>query len=309
MVFEKKGILCNPSLIVLPWYKKNAMVPVPWMISESTIRVFVTFCDENNIGRIGYIDVDADNPANIRGYSKTPLINIGEPGTYDDNGVVTASILADANELYLYYSGYELSTKIPYKIFSGVAGSKDGGETFTKLNRASILPAIDDELFNRCAPYVRKYGDGYRMFYLGDAGNMWRTDKSGHKVPMYTLKTLYSKSLVKWPLNAGTLVMPFESDEECGITLPNIWQEDGMYRMIYSIRRVNLGYKLGYAESLDGITFERKDEQLEFVGPQEDWDREMMCFAELITIKGRTFMFYCGNHYGMGGLGWAELIG
>ena len=103
--------------------------------------------------------------------------------------------------------------------------------------------------------------------------------------------------------------MPFLSEEECGLTLPNIWTEGGKHKMVYSIRRVNLGYTLGYAESLDGVAFERKDDVLKFVGPQEEWDREMMCFAELIAVGGRTFMFYSGNHYGIGGMGWAELAG
>lgn len=308
MIFERKGKICDAATFNLPWFKKNAMVPVPWKKSDGVIRLFLTMCDDANVGRIGYVDVDIDNPGRILGYSRDPIIDVGELGTYDDNGVVTSCVLEDCGKLYHFYSGYELSKKIPYKIFCGVAESEDGGDSFRKLNKASILPPIDEELFNRCAPYVRKEGDGYRMFYLGDAGNMWRTDRHGHKVPMYTLKTFHSQSLVKWPLEAGKLVMPFGDDEECGITLPNIWQEDGLYKMVYSIRRVNSGYTLGYAESENGVTFNRKDEQLEFKGPVGDWESEMMCYAELMTINNRTYMFYCGNHYGIGGIGWAELI-
>ena len=308
MKFERKGKICDARTFDLPWFRKNVMVPVPWRKSESVIRLFLTMCDEKNVGRIGFVDVNAANPSEILGYSKTPLIDIGMPGTYDDNGVVTSCVIEDGGKLYHFFSGYELSTKIPYKIFCGVAESADCGDNFHKLNKASILPPIDEELFNRCAPYVRKDGDGYRMFYLGDAGNMWRTDRHGHKVPMYTLKTLYSESLVKWPLEAGSLVMPFENEEECGITLPNIWREDGMYKMVYSIRRVNTGYTLGYSESKDGVSFKRKDGALEFSGAVGDWESEMMCYAELITVNDRTYMFYCGNHYGIGGIGWAELI-
>lgn len=308
MKFERKGKICDARTFDLPWFRKNAMVPVPWRKSESVIRLFLTMCDEKNVGRIGFVDVNAANPSEILGYSKTPLIDIGMPGTYDDNGVVTSCVIEDGGKLYHFFSGYELSAKIPYKIFCGVAESADRGDTFHKLNKASILPPIDEELFNRCAPYVRKDGDGYRMFYLGDAGNMWRTDRHGHKVPMYTLKTLYSESLVKWPLEAGSLVMPFENEEECGITLPNIWREDGMYKMVYSIRRVNTGYTLGYSESEDGMSFKRKDAELTITGSAGEWESEMICYAELIAVDGRTFMFYCGNHYGMGGIGWAELV-
>ena len=308
MTFTRKGKILDADTLRLPWFSKNAMVPVPWRKSDSTIRIFLTLCDERNVGRIGYVDVDASDPGRILDYSKTPLIDVGAPGTYDDNGVVTSSVLEADGRLYQYYSGYELSTKIPYKIFCGVAESLDGGETFRKLNKASILPPIDDELFNRCAPYVRRdRSGGYRMFYLGDDGNTWRTDRNGHKVPMYTLKTLHSESPTRWPLEAGTLVMPFQTEEECGITLPNIWEDGGKFKMIYSIRRVNAGYTLGYAESDDGVRFVRRDEELAFAGERGEWESEMMCYAELIAVDGRTYMFYCGNHYGMGGIGWAEL--
>lgn len=308
MTFERKGLVCDASTLNLPWFRKNAMVPIPCLMDSGRLRIYLTMCDEKNVGRIGYLDVDPGNPSRIIDVSQEPLIDVGQPGTYDDNGVVTASLLKDDGRLLLYYSGYELSTKIPYKIFCGVAESMDGGTTFRKLNKASILPPVDDELFNRCAPYVRRFGDSYRMYYLGDAGNMWRADRNGHKVPMYTLKTLDSNDPVRWPLAAGSTVMPFEDPEECGITLPNIWQDDGIYRMVYSIRRVNDGYKLGYAESADGRTFVRKDSELLFVGDRAEWEREMMCFAELITVGDRSYMFYCGNHYGIGGVGWAELV-
>lgn len=307
-MFKRMGKICDANSFDLGWFRKNAMVPVPWLKSDSEIRLFLTMCDEKNVGRIGFVDVSAANPSEILGYSKKPLIDIGQPGTYDDNGVVSSCITEDDGKLYHFFSGYELSAKIPYKIFCGVAESDDGGNTFRKLNKASILPPIDEELFNRCAPYVRKEGDGYRMFYLGDAGNAWRTDRHGHKVPMYTLKTLRSNSLTEWPCEAGNLVMPFADEEECGITLPNIWKEGGGYRMVYSIRRVNSGYSLGYAESDDGVAFTRKDEELEFTGHVGDWESEMMCYAELITVNDRTLMFYCGNHYGIGGIGWAELV-
>lgn len=26
------------------------------------------------------------------------------------------------------------------------------------------------------------------------------------------------------------------------------------------------------------------------------------------SVNNRTYMFYCGNHYGCGGMGWAELV-
>ena len=308
LVFEKKERICDARTLGLHWCSKNLMVPTPYLVSPSTIRLFLTMCDEKNIGRIGFVDVRADNPSEIVAVSERPLLDVGGPGTYDDNGVVTSSLYADGKQLYLFFSGYELSVKIPYKIFCGVAVSKDNGNTFVRVNKASLLPPIDEELYNRCQPYLLKLENGFRVFYLGDAGNVWRPDKKGHLVPKYNMLSIEATDIVRWPSVPGREVMPFMDDEETGMTVPTIWREDGIYKMIFSLRRVNAGYKISYSESTDGVRFVRHDEQLKFIGRQSDWDSEMMCFARLITVGARTYMFYSGNHYGVGGIGWAELV-
>lgn len=117
------------------------MMPLPYLIDEKIIRVFLTMCDEYNVGRIGYIDVDASNPRNILDYSQDPIIDIGESGTFDDNGVVTGSLFEKDEVLYMFYSGYQLCRKIPYMIFSGVAESFDKGRTFAKLTKN--IPLLD----------------------------------------------------------------------------------------------------------------------------------------------------------------------
>jgi len=107
MKWHKRGVICNHETLDLPWFRKNVMVPLPHLVESERLRLFVTFCDAANVGRIGYVDVDPDDPARILGYSKTPVLDIGRPGTFCDNGILTASLLQAADGLYLYYSGYQ----------------------------------------------------------------------------------------------------------------------------------------------------------------------------------------------------------
>jgi hypothetical protein len=308
MKWTKKNKICDMNTLGLDWYKKNSMVPVPYLINDETIRIFLTMCDDKNVGRIGYVDVNANDPSEIKGYSKEPLIDIGFDGTFDDSGVVTSSLFDYEGKLYMFYSGYELAVKVPYKIFCGFAVSEDNGETFKKLTNASMLPAINEELFNRCAPFVMKIEDDrYRLFYLGDSRDRWKVDGRGKKVPVYTMKYLESDNPFKWPVQEGKIVMDFKNDDESGLTLPDIYQEDGIYKMVYSIRTLSKGYVLGYAESKDAKVFDRMDDKISFEGEDLDWDSEMMCFAKTINVKDKSYMFYSGNHYGMGGIGYAEL--
>jgi predicted GH43/DUF377 family glycosyl hydrolase len=116
-MWRKKGLICCNETIDLPWYKRNIMLPLPYLVDASCLRIFVTLCDEQNVGRIGYVDVDPENPSVILGYSKTPILDIGEPGSFSDSGVLTSSLLNVGNSIYLYYSAYQkLGNKIPVTI-------------------------------------------------------------------------------------------------------------------------------------------------------------------------------------------------
>ncbi|RYZ77830.1 MAG: hypothetical protein EOP05_00380 [Proteobacteria bacterium] len=309
MKWIKKGRIFDHSTFSIPWFKKNAMVPVPYLVDKETLRLFVTMCDEDTVGRIGYVDVDPNNPSRVLGYSEKPVVDIGPDGAFDDNGVVTSSVLEADGKLYLYYSGYQLCVKVPYLIFSGVAVSEDKGKTFTKYSgSAPILDRIDGEIGSRCAPYVLRERDGYRMWYTSDSQSGW-VESGGKRKPLYDLKTLKSQSPVEWPREAGDVAITFKDSDEHGIAKCSVWSELGKYRALYSIRSHSKGYRLGYAESADGVSFDRKDSEIGIDVSETGWDSEMVAFPERFELMGRAYLFYCGNNYGKDGIGYAELEG
>lgn len=308
MVWEKIGKICDADTFALPWYRKNSMVPLPYLLNEDCIRIFLTMCDADNVGRIGYVDVKADNPTEIIDYSKEPLIEIGENGRFDDNGVVTSSLLEEDGKLYLFYSGYQLCVKVPYLIFSGVAVSEDNGRSFKKLTKdVPILDRISGESQVRSAPYVLKEDNKYKMWYTADAAGTDGWIAAGEKLrPFYDLKYTESDDIFNWKTRGMTSITR-ESEDEYGIGKGTIWKENGTYKMIYSLRLLSKGYRLGYAESPDGKTFKRMDEKVGITVSENGFDSEMICFPERIRVKDKTYLFYCGNHYGIGGIGCAIL--
>lgn len=306
MKWQKKGLICSHNTFCLSWYKKNTMVPVPYLLNNNKLRIFLTFCDEKNIGRIGYIDVNPQNPSEIIDYSKEPLIDIGEEGCFDDNGVVTASIIKDNNQLYLYYSGYQLGVKIPYTIFSGLAISKDEGNSFTKYSKVPILDRINDEIVSRCAPIVIKEDGIFKIWYTGDYDGGW-SENNNKKLPFYYLKYLESNDGINWGAREGINCIEFKDNDEHGLAKASIWKEDNKYKMIYSIRTFSKGYRLGYAESNDGIKYTRMDDKVGINISENGWDSEMICFGSRFKYEDKVYLFYCGNKYGLDGFGYAEL--
>lgn len=302
MKWNKKGLICNSDTFKLSWYRKNSMTPLPYLLNNSTIRLYLTMCDELNIGRIGYIDLNINNPSKIIDYSRNPVLDIGAEGLFDEHGVLPTSLLKENNKLYLYYSAYQKQISIPYTIFSGLAISEDRGNTFVRTSKVPILDRTNDELFQRSAIEVMKIDNKYKMWYT--SGNGW-INNGIKKVPKYDIKYLMSDNLAIWQ---GKPQASLElKDDEYGLTMPQVFFENNMYKMFYSIRSISKGYRLGYAESNDGISFKRMDELMKIDVSDSGFDSEMICFGKIFKTGTKTYLFYCGNNYGTGGIGYAEL--
>lgn len=309
MKWIKKGKIFDCHSFSLHWFTKNAMMPLPYRYNDETLRLFVTFCDDENIGRIGYVDVNLDNPSNILAVSSEPIVNIGEPGTFDDNGVVTGSLFEQDGKLYLFYSGYQLCRKVPYMIFSGIAVSEDRGDSFKKLTSdVPLLDRIASERNFRCVPTVIRHGTTLKMWYHADClqQSAWLVDKNGKMLPVYAEKYMESDDLMQWN-GTSENVLEFANEDEHGLSIGSIWIENGEYKCIYSVRSLSKGYRLGYAESSDGKHFIRKDSELGLDVTPGAFDSDMMCYAKRIELEHKIYLFYSGNHYGLAGVGYAEM--
>jgi hypothetical protein len=65
---------------------------------------------------------------------------------------------------------------------------------------------------------------------------------------------------------------------------------------------------LGYAESPDGITWTRKDDEVGIDRSAEGWDSLMMEYPFVYEHRGRKHMLYNGNGFGETGFGHAVLV-
>ena len=77
--------------------------------------------------------------------------------------------------------------------------------------------------------------------------------------------------------------------------------------MWYSVRSHSRGYRLGYAESRDGVQWERRDSEVGIDVSESGWDSEMIHCGWIQEAWGRTYLFYNGNDYGATGFGVAVL--
>ncbi len=303
MKWKKKGLICSRETLDLAWYRRNTMVPVPVLKDDNTIRIFLTFCDNDNIGRIGYVDVDAKNPLRILDHSRQPSLDIGSAGSFDDSGVLSSAVFTLNNKLYMIYSAYQRQVKIPYTIYTGLAVSNDLGRSFNRSSNVPLLDACENELFVRSAAFIHQTNDRCMMWY--SSGSEWFNN--GRKsVPRYDIRYLESRDILSWTQQSERAISL--QDDEYGLTTPNVFIKNNRSCMIFSVRSISKGYRLGYAESKDGRLWKRMDDRIGIDVSDNGWDSEMVCFGNILKTETRVWLFYCGNHYGMGGVGAAELI-
>jgi predicted GH43/DUF377 family glycosyl hydrolase len=285
------------------WAQSHAYVPTSVMLSEDCIRVYVAFLDRAKVGRVGYVDLDARAPVRVLRVSNSPVLDVGEPGAFDDSGVTPISILHHQGKLYLYYMGWQLGVKVRYFLFTGLAVSRDGGESLERYSRVPIVGRNDEEPFIRSAAHVHWENGTWKMWYV--AGDRW-IHAHGKQVPKYNIRSLESNDGISWG-KKGTVCVDTAGEDEFGLGRPFVIKEDGHYKMWYSIRTLSRGYRLGYAESRDGRNWLRKDGEVGIDVSESGWDSQMICFACLQKTKYGTYMFYNGNNYGESGFGVAVL--
>ena len=293
--WRKLGLLIRPDSR-LSWAKSHCMVPTPLALESGHIRVFFSGRDQANRSNIGYATVDLDADAQVVDYSIQPVLTPGDLGCFDDNGVTPSCLKQIGGQLHLYYIGWNPGSTVRVHLFGGLAISRDGGKTFERWSRAPIIERCITDPFLNTAPWVVDVNGGYRMYYVSGCG--W----VNKDLPRYNIKMARSQDGKLWQRD-GHVCIDFKDASENALARPYVIFEDGVWKMWFGHR--GTAYRLGYAESLDGIDWERRDDLVGIDVSPSGFDSDMIEYAAVVKHKGRHFMFYNGNNYGFDGIGLA----
>ncbi len=286
------------------WARSYTHLPTVDVINDEIIRVYFASLDENKYGRVGYIELDAEDPRRILDLTTEPVLDLGELGAFDDSGVTPSCIINVGDKKYLYYIGWQRCERVPYMLFTGLAISTDGGRSFRKHSRVPVLDRTTDEPFSRSAPFVL-FEDGiFKVWYWTCV--RWSVE-DGWTHYNNVIKYATSEDGIAWAAHDHLCIVP-DGKDDYAVGRPWVMRDGGLYRMWYSIRSKSAKpYRIGYAESNDGINWVRKDEEAGIETSVEGWDSEMICYPCVVKIKGETHIFYNGNRHGGSGFGYAVL--
>ena len=293
--WEKRGLIIRPDA-QLSWAKSHCMVPTPYLLENGLVKVYFSGRDAQNLSNIGFAIVDLNANGKIIEYSSDAVLTPGELGCFDDNGVSPSCVREVDNKLHLYYIGWNPGSTVRVHLFGGLAMSNDNGETFERWSNAPIIERCPTDPYLNTAPWVVKTETEFRMYYVSGCG--WK-----HKdLPRYNIKMATSNDGKVWNRD-GHVWIDFADDNENALARPYVVYEDEVWKMWFSHKGET--YRFGYAESEDGINWERRDEFAGLDVSKSGWDSEMVEYAAIVNYKGQHFMFYNGNNYGYDGIGLA----
>ena len=298
IAWEKRGLLIknNPTL---DWSLTHAMIPTPEQIGEGIYKIYFSGRNKLNQSHIGWAIIDLNEPIRIIEYSDSPVLIPGRLGCFDDNGVTPSCIIdLNENEKALYYIGWNPGSTVRMHLFGGLAISIDGGKSFQRYSEAPIIERSKTDPFLNTAPFVIKINDNdFRMYYV--SGQEWK-----HKdLPRYNIKIAFSNDGKQWK-REGKVCIDFEDEKENALARPFVLYDKEIWKMWFAYKGDN--YRIGYAESLDGIKWIRKNDFSSLL-PSNDYqfDTNMTEYAAVIKYQDLYYMLYNGNNYGFDGIGLA----
>jgi hypothetical protein len=285
----------------------HACLPIADPVNAEVLRVYFGPRDTQGRTVTTFIEVEADNPANVLYVHDRPVLSLGNLGTFDDSGAMPSCIVNHAGRKYLYYVGWNRGVTVPYRNSVGLAISDDGGLSFARAYEGPILDRTPTEPYFCASPYAMFDDSTWRLWYASSTG--WLT-VNGHPEPLYQIKYAESADGIRWIRN-NTTCLEYSFQGEANAR-PCVIKQDGMYRMWYCFRgSVNYrsdkeqSYRIGYAESTDGIHWIRKDDEVGIERSGEGWDSLMMAYPFVYERRGRKYMLYNGNGFGETGFGYA----
>lgn len=308
-MWNKKGLICCPSGS-LSWALTHAQMPTAYLNDDGDIAVLFSTRDSKNRSRISTIVVSADDPSKVIVDPRSITLDLGEMGSFDDSGVMPSSLVKIGSKYYLYFIGWNERKTIPYHNSIGLAVSDDG-VIFKRLFNGPIMERTHMEPFFCSAPCVIYESGCWKMWYL--ACTAW-VSIQGKMEPRYHIKYAESEDGIVW-CRDGRIAIDYKDSSEGGIVRASVLKRGNQsYQMWYSYRNISdyrtnsmCSYRIGYAESLNGLDWNRADDRAGITVSSSGWDSFMIAYPDVIKCQGKTYMFYNGNGFGSTGFGYAVL--
>lgn len=304
--WRKRGLIFHPQGQG-GWMNTHAQVPTALLLADR-IRVYVASRPSTGLSLTTFIDLDVERPERILQIGEKPILELGEPGTFDEHGIMPAAVVPDGDLIRLYYSGWcRLGGKAPYHNTTGVAVSADNGQTFRRLVPGPVLDRAPDEPYSATSPWVLRIGDIWHVYY--SSGLSW-IDVESKPEHVYDIRHAVSSDGIHWRRDGRPAIAQTHPEE--ALTRPTVlrrgngeWWMWFSYRGSRGFRTDENAYRIGFARSSDLVNWERDDTLAGIETSGAGWDATMIAYPCVLQTPFGLLMFYNGDGFGRAGFGYA----
>ena len=306
MRWIKKGLIFSPQNR-FKWMNSHAQVPT-LLLKDDRLRVYFATRPKQTLSLTGYVDLDINNLSKIMYVHPEPILELGKIGEFDEHGTMPSSIIEKDGLIFLYYSGWQRTSNVPYNNFTGLAISEDGGNTFYKYKNNPVLGKTETEKYSATSPCAYFFNDIWHMWYTSGTKWVMVNDKYEHT---YDIKYAYSKNGTDWTRTGETAIKQHSESE--AITKPVVVQIGSIFHMWFcyrgsqDFRNGRDSYRIGYATSPDLKKWQRNDQHSGIDVSINEWDASMIAYPAVTKINDQIIMIYNGNNFGAEGFGYAIL--
>jgi len=279
-----------------PWAVSHATLPMVEPLDHGSWAVYLSLRDGEGRSRVGRSRLTLTPSPALSPLEAEPVVDLGPLGAFDDSGATTSCLVTAGQRRLLYYTGWTRGVTVPFYLTVGLAVSEQGGP-FRKLSLAPLLDRHPVDPFLIASPYVLHENGAWRMWYV--SATKWAAMAAGPR-HYYNIRYAESDDGVAWR-REGRICLDYADETEYAFARPSVVKDADAFRMWFAVRGER--YRIGYAESHDGLAWSRNDEAAGLRAEGEGWDAEMVEYPWVFDADGRRFMLYNGNGYGRTGVG------
>jgi hypothetical protein len=130
-------------------------------------------------------------------------------------------------------------------------------------------------------PYVIRIDPYFYMYYLGQ-----------DRAVRQRIGLARSTDGIQWEKLRSNPVLELDLDHEAGLGEPAVWQSDGFYWMLFTVRNFDETRYLGLARSTDGVRWTRLP--VRYTGDQP-WNSKVLCDPSVVVDGGAIKVWFGGG--------------
>lgn len=239
-------------------------------------------------------------------------IPLGKPGSFDADGVMPSSIITLEDGIkYMYYVGWSKRIDVPYWNSTGLAISRDGGVTWSKISNGPVLSqtTMEDGWVGTVDVSWEKIGKfewKYKMLY---SSCKWE-EINGKLEPTYDIREAYSYDNLMFEPRGGCFIRPDGSYIGRGrAPILSLKENEGgiaSFRQVedkfYYSKRNKSDYRINPENSYKIYSADEKgNEQLEL----EPSGEETMCAYPFVIEEEDKYIMFYNSDFGKSGISYA----